>query len=427
MTCASCVMRVEKALERCRASRTPRQPGHRDRPACRPTRRSRPMRWPRRCARPATTSRSTDVTLQVEGMTCASCVGRVEKALLKVPGVLSAPPSTWPPSAPACRRCRPCPSAPRGRGREGRLQRPKRVAAASQRRRRAGPHWWPVALGAALTLPLVAPMLLQLFGIALDADRLAAAGAGHAGAVLARRALLPRRLEGAARRHRQHGPAGGARHLGGLRPVSVYLLFAHAGHGMPHLYFEASAVGHHAGAAGQVAGGARQAPDHRGHPRAERAAPDDRARAAATAPSVEVPVARGARRRPRGGAPRRAHAGRRRGRRGPQPRRRIADHRREPAGGQGTPGDRVTGGAVNAEGLLLVRTTARRRRDDAGAHHPHGRVGAGQRRRRSSAWSTASARSSCRWCSASRCSRCWAGASATGDWERRSSTPSRCW
>src|SRR3546814_8669343 len=28
--------------------------------------------------------------LQIEGMTCASCVGRVEKALLKVPGVTAA-------------------------------------------------------------------------------------------------------------------------------------------------------------------------------------------------------------------------------------------------------------------------------------------------------------------------------------------------
>ena len=27
-----------------------------------------------------------EVTLQIEGMTCASCVGRVEKALMKVPG-----------------------------------------------------------------------------------------------------------------------------------------------------------------------------------------------------------------------------------------------------------------------------------------------------------------------------------------------------
>ena len=34
--------------------------------------------------------KTTDVALHVEGMTCASCVTRVEKALLKVPGVLLA-------------------------------------------------------------------------------------------------------------------------------------------------------------------------------------------------------------------------------------------------------------------------------------------------------------------------------------------------
>ena len=30
------------------------------------------------------------VTLKIEGMTCASCVARVEKSLLKVPGVEAA-------------------------------------------------------------------------------------------------------------------------------------------------------------------------------------------------------------------------------------------------------------------------------------------------------------------------------------------------
>ena len=33
---------------------------------------------------------AVDWTLPIEGMTCASCVSRVEKALKKVPGVLSA-------------------------------------------------------------------------------------------------------------------------------------------------------------------------------------------------------------------------------------------------------------------------------------------------------------------------------------------------
>ena len=35
----------------------------------------------------------------IEGMSCASCVVRVEKAIAAVPGVASPPPSTSPPSA----------------------------------------------------------------------------------------------------------------------------------------------------------------------------------------------------------------------------------------------------------------------------------------------------------------------------------------
>ncbi|MGS0759135.1 heavy-metal-associated domain-containing protein, partial [Roseateles sp. GG27B] len=34
--------------------------------------------------------REQTITLAISGMTCASCVGRVEKALKKVPGVLEA-------------------------------------------------------------------------------------------------------------------------------------------------------------------------------------------------------------------------------------------------------------------------------------------------------------------------------------------------
>jgi Cu+-exporting ATPase len=59
---------------------------------------------------------------------------------------------------------------------------------------------------------------------------------------------------------------------------------------MPHLYFEASAVVI-AGAARQVAGGARQAADHDGDPRAAGAAARDRARAAARGGRADVPLA----------------------------------------------------------------------------------------------------------------------------------------
>ena len=89
MTCASCVARVEKALRAV--------PGVAQASVNLATERATV-----RAAAPVAAGAlagavhragyevATGATLQVEGMTCASCVGRVEKALLKVPGVLSA-------------------------------------------------------------------------------------------------------------------------------------------------------------------------------------------------------------------------------------------------------------------------------------------------------------------------------------------------
>jgi len=179
--------------------------------------------------------------LQVEGMTCASCVSRVEKALRKVPGVVSATVNL------ATERAT--------------VQASKDVAASVLEAAvaKAGytakevdakkpaidpdlPAWWPVALSAALTLPLLAPMLLQLAGIEWMLDgwlQLALAtpvqfGLGwrfyRAGwkAVLAKSGNMDLLV------------ALGTSAAFGL---SIYLLLKHAGHGgMPHLYFEASAA-----------------------------------------------------------------------------------------------------------------------------------------------------------------------------------------
>jgi hypothetical protein len=88
----------------------------------------------------------------------------------------------------------------------------------------------------------------------LDAAGLAAAAAGDPGPVLAGRALLPRRLEGAARRRRQHGPAGGDRHLGGLRAVGgpAVRRSRRPRHAAP--VFRILGGGDHPGAAREVAG-----------------------------------------------------------------------------------------------------------------------------------------------------------------------------
>jgi Cu+-exporting ATPase len=106
----------------------------------------------------------------------------------------------------------------------------------------AAPAWWPAAVGGVLTLPLVAPMLLQLFGI--DAMlggwwQLALATPVQFG--------LGARFYRAGWRALRAGTGNMdllvALGTSAAYGLSVYLLLRHAGHdGMAHLYFEASAA-----------------------------------------------------------------------------------------------------------------------------------------------------------------------------------------
>ncbi|MFM9915364.1 MAG: heavy metal translocating P-type ATPase [Rhizobacter sp.] len=180
------------------------------------------------------------MTLQVQGMTCASCVGRVEKALLKVPGVTSASVnlateratiealSTVPMAALI--------AAVEKAGYSARDAGSRAPTGATR-----WPDWWPVALSAAFTLPLIAPMLLQWMGIAWMPSgwvQLALAAPVQFG--------LGWRFYRAGWMAVRAG-AGNMDLLVALGTsaafgLSVYLLFQHADHGMPHLYFEASAA-----------------------------------------------------------------------------------------------------------------------------------------------------------------------------------------
>jgi Cu+-exporting ATPase len=183
--------------------------------------------------------------LDVTGMTCASCAGRVEKALLKVPGVVGAAVNLATDQVAV--------QAPAGVSMDCLVSAIKAAGYAAQehvseppvqRAVASPPHlptWWPVALGVVLTLPLIAPMLLQGLGIDLMLNgwwQLALAtpvqfGLGWRfyragwGALKARSGNMDLLV------------ALGTSAAYGL---SVYLLLRHAGHGMPHLYFEASAA-----------------------------------------------------------------------------------------------------------------------------------------------------------------------------------------
>jgi Cu+-exporting ATPase len=183
---------------------------------------------------------STDFTLQVEGMTCASCVGRIETALLKVPGVMDASVNlaTERASVQAL-------STVSVSDLEAAVDRAgykaKRVDVAKPAPEASRPQWWPVAVGAVLTLPLVAPMLLQPFGLHWMLN-------GWLQLALATpvQFWLGWRFYRAGWKALRVGTGNmdllvalGTSAAFGL---SLYLLFQHADHGMPHLYFEASAA-----------------------------------------------------------------------------------------------------------------------------------------------------------------------------------------
>src|SRR5688572_18120125 len=102
------------------------------------------------------------IKLPIEGMTCASCVARVEKALKRVPGVGAAEVNLATETATVSLAEGAAPeslvAAVRSAGYEARLTPVQKPAKDGS--------WWPVAIAAALTAPLLVPMI----GTAAGAD-----------------------------------------------------------------------------------------------------------------------------------------------------------------------------------------------------------------------------------------------------------------
>ena len=164
MTCASCAARVEKVLKQL--------PGVTDATVNLAT-------------ETATVSGVTDLasvqtaiekagfsvpaescTLDISGMTCASCSARVEKALDKVPGVLDASVNLATEQA-TVKLVRGTSAAAliaavERAGYGAQLPAPSGEIPAAPAR--ALPDWWPVALAIGLSLPLIVPMLGKLGG-----------------------------------------------------------------------------------------------------------------------------------------------------------------------------------------------------------------------------------------------------------------------
>ena len=181
-----------------------------------------------------------ETVLQIEGMTCASCVARVEKALLKVPGVSTASVNLATERAtvqalPSVRVAALVAAVDKaGYG-------AKDVAddALADTPKQRLPSWWPIAASAALTIPLVVPMFADLFGAHWMLD-------GWLQLALATpvQFWLGWRFYRAAYKAVRAGTGNMdllvALGTSAAYGLSLYLLIRHVGPGMPHLYFEAS-------------------------------------------------------------------------------------------------------------------------------------------------------------------------------------------
>lgn len=295
------------------------------------------------------------VELSISGMTCASCVGRVEKALKAVPGVKHAEVNlateraqiSFDAGLPPERLVAAVVKA----GYEA------QVVDASTPAQHESPSapWWPVALAAGLSFPLVLPMLGMLFGQDWTLNswiQLALA--------------TPVQFWLGARFYRAGWKAlrAGAGNMDLLVALgtsagyglSLYLLFKHAEHGTPHLYFEASAVIVTLVLLGKwlEARAKRQTTEAI---RALHALRPEVARVRTDAGDIDLPLSR-------------VKVGDavvvRPGERVPVDGSVVEGASQVDESlitGESLPvakhvGDKVTGGAVNAEGLLLVRTTA---------------------------------------------------------------------
>ena len=103
-------------------------------------------------------------TFAIEGMTCASCVSRVEKSLLKVPGVVSAVVNLATETAEVNSsgvEASVLAAAVERAGYKATLLEPDSSNHPDDKSR----EWWPVAVSAALSLPLVVPMIGMVAGL----------------------------------------------------------------------------------------------------------------------------------------------------------------------------------------------------------------------------------------------------------------------
>jgi Cu+-exporting ATPase len=184
--------------------------------------------------------------IAVSGMTCASCVGRVEKALMRVPGVSAASVNL------ATERAHVeafagvtdtmLIAAVHNAGYEAALITQSGKPGLPGSDQRQLPSWWRAGAAALLSMPLIVPMIALPFWFAWATPgwiqfALASLVQFWLGARFYRAGW------GALRAGTGNMDLLVALGTSAAYGLSVYMLLAHSGHGaMPHLYFESSAI-----------------------------------------------------------------------------------------------------------------------------------------------------------------------------------------
>lgn len=248
MTCASCVARVEKALGGLAGVAHASVNFATERASVTASRDVSMGTLQRAVEKAGYSVGEQSLRLKIGDMTCASCVSRVEKALKQLPGVLSAEVNLATETAEvrvaggAVTRAQAIAAVEKAGYRAWPLEAAGAGSeAAAGPGQKTGPDWWPVAVAAALSAPLALPMLAGLFGKHWMLD-------GWLQLLLATpvQFWLGARFYKAGYKAVRAG-AGNMDLLVALGTsaaygLSVYELLMHGAQDMAHLYFEASAV-----------------------------------------------------------------------------------------------------------------------------------------------------------------------------------------
>lgn len=243
MTCASCVARVEKALKAVPGVESASINLATEKVSVRANPEVRFDSLSAAVERAGYVVPRETVSLSISGMTCASCVARVEKALKKVPGVTDAAVNLATEEAQITAVGVPLEKLLAAVEKAGYEASPVSDRAGQAESAKAGlPTWWPVAVSALLSLPLIAPMLVMPFG-----TNWALPGWLQLALATPVQFWLGARFYKAGWKALLAGSGNMdllvALGTSAAYALSVYLLLEHDNHeGMGHLYFESSAA-----------------------------------------------------------------------------------------------------------------------------------------------------------------------------------------